>query len=145
MACVCDLRDEEWEQIVQLGGARDIDALITHAYGLPGNKWAFVDDTDHAIAVGGYIPFSATTYRVWMLPTARGWTTHARSITAMAARQHSFMFDSGAKRIETICLESRAKAHRWYKTIGMHRESTLKSYCIDGSDAAMFVQLKGAT
>lgn len=143
MACACDLRDEEWEQIVQFGGLRDVDSLIVHAHGLPGPKWAFVDDADHAIAVGGYVPFSTTTYRIWMLPTARGWRDYGKAITAMAAQQNKVMLDSGAQRLETVCLSSRERAHRWYTTIGMHRESTLKRYCIDGSDAAMFVQLNG--
>jgi hypothetical protein len=61
----------------------------------------------------------------------------------MAAERLKFMLDSGAHRIETVCLANRRLAQRWYSIIGLEKESTLKGFCIDGSDAVMYVATKG--
>ncbi len=144
----CHLRDDEWDQIEKFGGARDIDALVMRAMSYPGEKWAFVDEVtnvDNALVVGGFIPVRAGVFSSWFLVTMQGWSLYGRDVTAMAAERVRYKLASGAHRIETLCLASRTAAQKWYPATGLQFESTLKSFCVDGSDAVMYVAVKGGT
>lgn len=143
MSVVCHLGSEDWDQIVKFGGARDIDAVIARGYNMPGKKWTFADDEDKAVVVGGYAPYRAGVYASWFLVDNAAWGTHGREITKMAAERTQFMLDSGAHRLETLCLASRKLAQRWYKSIGLRHESTAQGFCVDGSDAVLYVATRG--
>lgn len=144
MSVCIGLRKEEWDTVVAFGGARDIDALIVRGYNYPGPKWAFTDENDYTrtLLVGGFIPHRAGVYSSWFLATAYAWEHHARELTETAIERQQFMFDSGAHRIETLCLASHKLAHRWYKTVGLRLESTKEGFCVDGSDASLFVSTR---
>lgn len=144
----CHLRDDDWDQIVKMGGAYDIDKLVVTCMTLPGPKWCYVDEVvnpDNALVVGGFVPIRAGVYGSWFLVTKQGWGIYGRDVTEMAAERIRFMLANGAHRIETVCLASRKLAQRWYSTIGLTQESTQKGACVDGSDAVMYVALKGGT
>lgn len=139
----CDMREDDWEQIVKLGGQRNIDEVASQGYQLPGPKWAYTDmEGKKTLLCGGFIPMRAGVYASWFLATNYAWENHARDLTLEAIDRKAYMFDGGAHRIETLCLSSRIEAHVWYKKVGSNFESTLKGYCIDGSDAAMFVETR---
>ncbi len=144
----CQLRDDEWDQIVAFGGQRDIDALVIKCINAAkaGPAWAFVDDETNdqrALVIGGYIKMREGVYSSWFLASKSAWGLYGRQVTEMAVERHAFMFKTGAHRIETLCLASRKLAQRWYQTIGLKFESTLEGYCADGSDAVMYVAVKG--
>lgn len=140
---VCrDLREDEWDQIVKMGGERDDDSVAAWARNVRGPKWAYHDDHGKALLVGGFIPHREGVYASWFLATDYAWKNHARELTMEAIERKAFMFGSGAHRVETVCLASREAAHTWYKKVGSLYESTLKGYCIDGSDAMLFVETR---
>lgn len=142
-AVCCDLRADEWDQIEKFGGrAHDIDATSVSCFQFPGPKWAYTNEAGRQLLVGGFIPHRTGVYASWFLATAYAWENHAYELTREAIDRKAFMFQSGAHRVETVCLSSRTAAHAWYKKVGSVFESTLKSYCIDGSDAAMFVETR---
>jgi len=145
MHVCCQLRDDEWDQFVALGYPKDIDAAIARCYSFHGPKWAFVDDetdADKALVVGGFIPLRAGVYSSWFLGTKAAWSLYGRDITEMAAERVRWALRNGAHRIETVCLASRKLAQRWYQTVGLRLESTMQGFCVDGSDAVLYVATK---
>lgn len=140
---VCrDLREDEWEQIQKVGGYRNDDFIATWAANANGPKWGYTDDSGRTLLVGGFIPLRTGVFGSWFLATDYAWKNHARELTIEAIERKEFMFQSGAHRIETVCLASREAAHVWYKKVGSLYESTLKGYCVDGSDAMMFAETR---
>lgn len=142
---VClDLRADEWDQVTKFGGSSVHDEVAAWAWRVSGPKWAYVsEDAEHkTLLVGGFIPQRTGVYQSWFLATDYAWKNHARELTLEAIERKEFMFAGGAHRVETVCLASRSAAHAWYKKVGSVFESTLKSYCIDGSDAMMFADVR---
>lgn len=141
------LRNDEWDQEEKFGRPRDIDSLIARCYSFPGVKWTFVDeeaDDGAALVVGGFIPLRAGVASSWFLATKHAWAAYPREVTEMAAGRISWAYANGIHRVETLCLDSRRHAHHWYEKIGLVKESTMKGYCVDGSDAVMYVGLRRA-
>lgn len=137
-----DLREDEWDQIMRMGGEKNDDSLATWAYNCAGPKWAYTDDADKVLWAGGFLPHRSGVYSSWFLATDYAWKNHAGDLTREAIRLKGVMFNNGAHRIETVCLSSREKAHAWYKKVGSFYESTMKHYCVDGSDAMLFVDTR---
>lgn len=146
MYVCCQIRQDEWLQIEKFTGSRDLDALVNRCYAVPGEKWTFVDEAvsaDSALVVCGFAPIRHGVYASWFLASGFAWDHYGKQVTDMAAERLQYKLKSGAHRIETLCLASRTLAHVWYRRIGLQLESTLKAYCVDGSDAVMYVALKG--
>lgn len=145
----CQLRDDEWEQHCKMSGSADMDALVARCYNYAGPKWTYVDDEaeegeTRALVVGGAVPHRPGVYSSWFLASKYAWANYGAELTGMARERMFHVLDSGAHRIETVCLASRKLAQRWYKTVGLRQESTLEAYCADGSDAVMFVATRGS-
>ena len=140
MTVCCDLRSDDWDQVEKFVGKRDVDTLINQCFNFAGPKWAFVNEHDIAVVVGGFIPIRAGVYQTWFLVSKRGWS-YSEAVTAMAAERLDFMMKNGAHRLETLCLASRKKALTWYGMIGLEFEATLKQFCVDGSDAVLYVRV----
>jgi hypothetical protein len=49
---------------------------------------------------------------------------------------------NGARRLECVSLASRSQAHRWYATIGLTFEGTLRQYAANGEDAKLFSRVR---
>lgn len=141
---VCrDLREDEWDQILKVGGRCDDDFVASWAFDIPGPKWAYTtEDKARVLLAGGFIPLRPNVYGSWFLATDFAWKNHARELTLEALDRKEFMFAGGAHRIETVCLASREAAHVWYKKVGSLYESTQKGYCVDGSDAMIFAETR---
>lgn len=145
---VCSqLRDDEYEQAHKLGyfGA-SLDTFVTRFQLMGGPKWAYVDEEASeavALVVGGFAPIRDGVWASWFLASKRAWGLYPRQITEMAQERLQWALHNGAHRVETVCLSSRRLAQRWYLTTGLRHETTLKGACIDGSDAEMFIALKG--
>jgi hypothetical protein len=143
MHICCNLRDDDWEQIEKFSGARDLDRTIMDCHLMPGPKWAYriTDAQVNPVVVGGFIPQRKGVYQTWFLASKEGWELDPDKVTECAIERLDFMVKNGAHRLETLCLRSRKKAQRWYTTIGLAFESTLKGYCVDGDDAVMYVRV----
>jgi len=116
---------------------------INWGLNIPGPKWAAVEG-EKTFIVGGFAPQRAGVYTTWFLASKEAWATQAKRVTEIAIERKNLMFSDGSThRLETVCLASRKLAHRWYKTIGLAHEATLKGYCIDGSDAMVFADVRG--
>lgn len=96
-----------------------------------------------ALVVAGFIQQRPGVLRTWMLATAPAWREHGAELTRYTALGIAAQLDYGARRIETICPDSHTAAKAWYPRLGLKQESTLAKYCTDGSDAALFVRLRG--
>ena len=105
--------------------------------------WAYamtaVEAPARALAVAGFIRQRKGVYRTWMYALDEAWEKYAQELTAHVAGGLKDVIGAGAHRIEAICLDSRARVHRWYNRIGLQKEATLTRYCTDGTDAALFV------
>lgn len=136
-AVIWDLPKDELEQIRLFGVPAGTDlALMSQA--LPGPKWAFYAG-ELPLVVGGYIPNRTGVYASWFLATVAAWDFYGKDVTEMTRARIEFMLSNGAHRIETVCLAKRKLAQRWYRHLGLHLESIMTGFCIDGSDAAMYV------
>lgn len=137
------LRADEYDQLSKFGVTTVPRAIAYLAQGFLGKRWTYYDDLGTPFLCGGFIPQRSGVYSTWFLASTAGWDRNAADVTEAGRERCQFMLDSGAHRLETVCLADRERAHRWYTIIGLRRESTLKAYCIDGSDAAMFVMTRG--
>jgi hypothetical protein len=98
----------------------------------------------HALAVAGFIPQLPGVLRTWMLATDAAWLEHGAELTWYTYVGIGVQIEQGgARRIETVCPDSHTAAKAWYPRLGLKQESTLAKYCTDGSDAALFVRLRG--
>lgn len=138
----CDLRDDEWDQITKFGMVRDVDRLALMAFAMRGPKWCLTTDAGVAVLAGGLIPQRLGVMGSWCLISNTGWRDHAAEVTKTVEDVVSKALAGSVHRIETVCLASRERAQRWYETIGLKKESTLKGYCVDGSDAVMFTAVR---
>lgn len=138
------LPPDDFAQLEAFGFPLGLDALAVLCYGLPGQKWTFAS-ARYPLVIGGFVPQRPGVVSSWFLATLEAWHEHGAAVTEMAAERLAWAHANGAHRIETVCLASREKARRWYERIGLKFESTLKGYCVDGSDAVMYVSLKGGS
>jgi hypothetical protein len=137
-----DIPADEWDQIAKMGGPLRHDALAIWAYNVAGPKWTNTDAAGKTLMVGGLIPQREGVYQSWFLATNHAWKNHAKELTVEAIELKEIIFRDGAHRVETVCLASRSAALVWYQKVGLTFESTMKSYCTDGSDAVMYVDTR---
>lgn len=100
------------------------------------------DTESPALVVAGFIPLRPGVLRTWMLATDEAWDKYGGELTVYTERGIALQLN-GARRIETICPDSHELAKAWYPRLGLKQEATLAKYCSDGSDAALFVRVRG--
>ena len=142
---VCQgLPEDEIEQIEAFtGNAYDPEHVAVQTYSSNGIKWTCrIKETGEPIVVAGFFQVGVSTWRSFMLANERAWlefgaevTQHCKEVVDKVAGSEEFI------RIETICLESRARATAWYPSIGLKFESVLRSYGVNGEDAVMYVRV----
>lgn len=136
----CNLRDSEWDTIYSILGPQTIDSMVMRCSLYSGPKWAYGDEDKPPLIVGGFIPQRLGVYSSWFFPTINAWSIYPSEVTKVAVERKRLMFEeSGAHRIETVCLASDKLAQRWYKSIGFNLEATMTGYCANGTDAVMYV------
>lgn len=102
------------------------------------------DDPGRALVVAGFISQRPGVSRTWMLATDEAWEEHGKELTVYTERGIALQLVLGRlHRVETICPDSHSMAKAWYPRLGLEQEATLAKYCTDGSDAALFVRLRG--
>jgi hypothetical protein len=142
---VCkSLPEDEIEQIEAFTGEEfDVESIAVSTYNMPGPRWTCrIAETGEPLAIAGYIQVGASIWRSYMLANERAWkefggevTHHVKEVIENLARGQEHI------RLETIALESRERARRWYDRVGLEYESTLRSYGAGGEDAVMYVKV----
>jgi hypothetical protein len=151
---VCnELLDDEKKQITAFTGAdadKQHQQMAMQCFNIPGPKWAVVKENGKAVAVGGYTPTSPGAMRSWFLSTAEAWLPeNYRGVTKVVRGVVTGMLrvppgkPRRIHRLETLVLAERELTQRWYGSIGLTKESTLRNYGMNGEDAAMWVALGG--
>lgn len=141
---VCtSLPEDEIEQIEAFtGNIFDPEEVAVQIYVADGLKWTGrVEETNEPVVVAGYFKVGASIWRSFMLANERAWefggevTLHVKAAIEKIAQGNEHI------RLETVCLEKRKLAQRWYKRIGLEYESTMKGYGVGGEDAVMYVKV----
>ncbi len=101
------------------------------------------ENPGRALVVAGFIPQRPGVLRTWMLPTDEVWRRYGNELTVYTEAGIATQLEKNAHRIETVCPDSHVAAKAWYPKLGLKQESTLAKFCSDGSDAALFVRLRG--
>ena len=138
------LSEEEIEQLEAFtGNAYDPEQVAVQTFSSGGVKWTCrVEETSEPIVVAGYFQVGVSTWRSFMLATDRAWAEFGAEVTDHVIEVVDKIAGSGEFiRLETICLQSRAKAQKWYRTIGLEYESTMRSYGVNGENAVMYVKV----
>ena len=138
------LPEDEIEQIEAFTGkAYDPEDLAVKTFTMDGIKWTCrIKETGEPLVVAGFFQVGVSTWRSFMLANERAWaefgaevTQHCKEIVDKVAESEEFI------RIETMCLESRERAQKWYPSIGLEYESLLRNYGVNGENAVMYVRV----
>lgn len=129
-------------QAQNIAGPMDLESLALLHYQSSEQSVAFVsmEAPGRAMAVAGFIRSRPGVLRTWMFATDRAWEEYGQELTEATANGIRIQT---AHRIEAVCSDSRPQVHRWYNRIGLEKETTLRAYMADGSDAALFVRIRG--
>lgn len=136
--------DDEIEQIELLSGMQyNPEDLAVRIFQSTGLKWTCrIAETNEPLAVGGYEKVGVATWRSFMLANERAWAEYGREVTQHVIDVIKKLCTGEQNiRLETICLATRERARRWYETIGLEYESTLRGYGVHGEDAVMYVKV----
>jgi hypothetical protein len=120
------------------GDAYDANDAAIQCWTAPGFKWAICDESGLPLAVAGCELLRPSVYQTWFLSGNEIWETYAEDLTAIVRKVKNLMLSEDAKRIQTICLESRTKTRAWYEKVGMHFECVLPYYGVNGESAVMY-------
>lgn len=135
--------ETELAQARNIAGPQSNEALAIMHYQSSIASVAFcsMEAPGRALAVAGFMQTRPGVLRTWMFATDLAWDEYGADLTAETAKGIDAAMDS-AHRIEAICSDSRPQVHRWYARIGLEKETTLRRYMADGSDAALFVRIR---
>jgi hypothetical protein len=120
------------------------ERFIAQLFSFSQNAVALVpkENPGRAMVCAGFLPQRPGVLRTWMLATDEAWRGYATELTTYTKLGIVNQL-AGAHRIETWCPDSHTAAKAWYPSVGLKQEATLAKYCSDGSDAAVFVALRG--
>jgi hypothetical protein len=147
MLVLCNQSTEEMEHCKRLTGFPfHVDRVLLEIMSRPGEKWTLVDDDapDKALVVGGLIPQRHGVFVTWCYVHRDAWETHPGQVTAQCRGVIERALKSGAHRVETVSLEGRPHVDRWYKKIGLNRETVLGQFGADRSNGVVYAAFKGA-
>lgn len=135
--------EEKMQYKAFMGIDFDYERAAHESFGFIGPKWTSCTPDGVPVAVGGFILQRRGVYRTWFAYAPGAFEAHGREITRICAKVVAEMLESGgAHRLETLVLDSRRLARRWYGTIGLKFESLLPSYGANGETAALHVALR---
>lgn len=137
--CAMNLRQDDQEQWYSFTGtAWSADAVALECWNYPGPKWAICTEDGMPLAVAGCRWMRPGVYQSWFLSGTELWA-HGKAVTEITRKVMLEMLDTGAHRIETLCLASRKDARAWYEAVGLHFEAEFKNYGVSGETAAQYV------
>jgi len=141
---LCDsARPDEQQQFTALTGQDwEPEAVANIFYNKPGVKFV-AKDRGVPFVAGGWEPVIDGVYQSWMVGTMGFWESHWRSITKVSLKSMIYMFNNGARRLQTCVTADRAEACNWYiRGLKMRFEGLFEGFGIHGEDMAMFAKLK---
>jgi hypothetical protein len=106
-----------------------------------GPSWVLTVEGE-PICIAGFDMIRAGVWQDWMFSTPIAWSKHWRLVTKTSRKVMGAMLQSSAHRLQCVSLASRVHAHRWYRTLGLELEGTLRGYGVNGEDALMFSRLR---
>lgn len=140
-------REDEREQYSSLfGGPYDAEACAFDLYNRSrqGVSLTLYGDDGEPMMAGGWVEYEPGIWTSWMVATQAAWDTNWRSITKLSRKVMDQLFRDGARRLQINALATRTKTLQWYERgLKMQREGTLRGWCRDGRDLAMFGRLAG--
>lgn len=137
--CAMNLREDDRAQWYAFTGYDySADAVALECWNYPGPKWAICGEDGLPLAVAGCRLMRIGVYQSWFLSGTELWT-HGKAVTEITRKVMLEMLDTGAHRIETLCLASRKDARRWYEDVGLHFEAEFKHYGTSGETAVQYV------
>jgi len=140
------LDEDESEQLGALGNTGiDHETMAMAFYTSPGPKICMRDEEGKAAVVTGIRRARNGVGETWFFTAPGAWKKHGREITERMIELRKDMMGSGWHRLETYCLASRDRARRWYDTIGLTYETTLRQYGANGEDFVLYVTVKEPT
>lgn len=137
-------RPDEIEQYEALVAREwNVDDVANDHYNRIGVKFCLTTDDGTPVAAGGWDPIIDGVWQSWMVGTMDQWGRHWRSITKASRRVMDRLEESGARRLQTNALASRAAACQWYvKGLKMQPEGVMRGFGMNGEDVAMFARVK---
>lgn len=105
-------------------------------------KWCLVHPDGTPIAIGGYDMIREGVFQDWLIGTEEGWRDHWRAITKACNRVMKRMLETEAHRLQCVALADRTMAHKWFRSVGLKYEGTLRGYGYNGEDAVMYARTR---
>lgn len=137
------LPEDEIEQYEAFSGAQFDIGTVAAQYFLQGGPSWVVCYGENPLVVGGFSMVREGVWQDWMFTTPEAWTPqHWKPITRRCRKVMDAMLRSEAHRLQCVSLSSRVQAHRWYRTLGLELEGTLRCYGAGGENAMMFSRLR---
>lgn len=127
---------EQWEAFTGLPYSSADVAIECWRY--DGPKWAICTEDGMPLAVAGCRRMRPKVYQSWFISGEELWT-HGKKVTEVTRKVMLEMLDTGAHRIETLCLAHRKDARAWYEQVGLHFEAEFKNYGASGQTAVQYV------
>lgn len=136
------LPEDEKHQIEAFSGtAFTVDGAANGNYNLPGPKFGLYAGNE-VLAVGGFLPVFAGTYRDWFLSTPLLWEKHWFAATRHLRKlMDEILGWPDVRVLECYSLASRTAAHRWYRPLGYSYETTLHGRA-SGEDVFVYTRVK---
>ena len=142
LAVARNLPKDEINQIEVLSGkVFDPQYVAEYVFRDANVLWCY--KADEPLVIAGFIQLTPVVWRTVFLATKRAWAEHGRAVTmATVEALQNVIGQKEHIRVEVVCLKKRKLAQRWYNTIGLEYESTLKAYGTGGESAVMYVKTK---
>lgn len=141
--CAMNLRRDDIDQWCEFGHVAWFpDRVATECWAYGGPKWAVCSEDGMPLAVAGCRTMRKQVYQTWFLSGEELWT-YGKAVTDITRKVMLEMLDTGARRIETLCLASRKDARAWYEAVGLHFEAEFKNYGVSGRTAVQYVITRG--
>lgn len=142
----CSARPDEIAQYEALVGKMwNVDEVANDHYSRGGVKFSLLDAAGEPVVCGGYDMVGPQVWQSWMIGSMEQWEKHWFAITRHTRHVMDDLLASGARRLQTSALASRAKACEWYtKGLRMEPEGIMRGYGVNGEDVATFARLRRA-
>lgn len=141
------MRADEIEQWLALTGFAEYDpneAARSILATMGEVAFCLIDREDKPIVAGGYTRVRPGVWQSWMVGTDASWEKHWRSITKVSRQTMDTLLASPeCHRVQTMALESRTAAHRWYvEGLGMVDEGIKRAVFANGADGREFSKVR---
>ena len=138
-----NLCDDQIQESIAQGWNESFDPefVANHIHGFGGIKHVFRAKDGEPYCVAGYVPILPAVCESWMLATPK-WMDHVMEVTRTSRRvMKHILMTTQFKRLQTVALASRTRAHEWYGTMGLKQEGVMRRMGRAGEDFIMFARV----